>query len=205
MNIAFSDDGDDGSDADIFGYLSGLSQPKKKMKRSSSLSQSTSASDGAALADLEKLSQTIILPSTDNKLKPVAVASTPNSTKNSSPSTTLPLIFPPNLTKRTTMLVQLEDSKMDLTGDIGAIGRLHIRNKKGVMLDIKGQQYTGEIVPCGTFLVVGIGPTEAKVESIMSDFCQISKKRNVLNQMKGVVTEGIMDESYTYMADHDDG
>ena len=47
-------------------------------------------------------------------------------------------------------------------------------------------------------MVVGIGPTEAKVEAVMNDFCQISRKRNVFEKMKGVVTEGIMDESYTY-------
>lgn len=164
---------------------------------------SSSQTSDSALADLEKLSQTISptpLSSSQSSSKPAAST---QSSKSSTPSATLPLVFPPNLKKRTTMLVQLEDNKMDLTGDVGAIGRLHTRKEKGVMLDIKGQQYTGEIVPCGTFLVVGIGPTEAKVESIMSDFCQISRKRNVFDKMKGVVTEGIMDESYTYVEDHD--
>ncbi len=58
------------------------------------------------------------------------------------------------------------------------------------MLDIKGHQYIGEIVPCGAFMVVGIGASEAKVENIMTDFCQISQKKNLMDSISGIVTAG---------------
>jgi hypothetical protein len=39
-------------------------------------------------------------------------------------------------------------------------------------------------------MVVGIGATEAKVENIMTDFCQISQKRDIMESISGVVTAG---------------
>ena len=71
------------------------------------------------------------------------------------------------------------------------------------MLCFIGQQYTGEIVPCSTMMIVSVGNTEAKVESVMHEFCQISKKRNVLHAIKGVVVEGIMDDSYDIVREED--
>jgi hypothetical protein len=50
-----------------------------------------------------------------------------------------------------------------LTGDTGAIGRLTTMRGDGVILDLKGHQWAGTIVPCSTFMVVGMGPTEARV------------------------------------------
>lgn len=50
----------------------------------------------------------------------------------------MPLICSSVNQKFSTILVQLEDATQDLTGDVGAIGRLHTRKEKGIMLDIKG-------------------------------------------------------------------
>ncbi|DBA02842.1 TPA: hypothetical protein N0F65_006632 [Lagenidium giganteum] len=102
----------------------------------------------------------------------------------------MPLVMSTSLPKASTLLVQLEDSKLDLSGDVGAIGRFHSQDDGGVVLDIKGHQYIGEIVPCGTFMVVGIGATEAKVENMVTDFCQITQKLSVIESISGVVLAG---------------
>jgi hypothetical protein len=86
-------------------------------------------------------------------------------------------------TKRTTVLVQVEDPTFDLsgkrilvsmisvtfvsslTGDIGAIGRLVALPNDSLILDLKGHQYAGTIVPCNTFAVVGMSGVEARVST----------------------------------------
>jgi hypothetical protein len=38
----------------------------------------------------------------------------------------------------------------------GAIGRLTVLKNEGLVLDLKGHQYAGSIVPCATFMVVQV-------------------------------------------------
>ncbi|RYE82193.1 MAG: hypothetical protein EOO65_05815 [Methanosarcinales archaeon] len=76
----------------------------------------------------------------------------------------LPLMFPKSLTAaRTTALVQMEDGSIDVSGDIGAVGRLTALPNSTLLLDLKGHQYAGTIIPCNTFMVAALGPTEARV------------------------------------------
>lgn len=76
----------------------------------------------------------------------------------------LPLVFPKSLTAaRTTALVQMEDGSIDVSGDIGAVGRLTTLPNNTLLLDLKGHQYAGSIIPCNTFMVLALGPTEARV------------------------------------------
>ena len=81
-----------------------------------------------------------------------------------------------------------------LAGDVGAIGRLVVlpptvagihaggeasSSRAGdsdgpqLILDLKGHQYAGVVVPCATLMVVGFGKDEARVESIVTDFIQL--------------------------------
>ena len=53
-----------------------------------------------------------------------------------------------------------------------------------------GQQFTGQIVPSATVLVVGVGRTEAKVEGLFSEVCRLDYKGNVLDSMGGEVLKG---------------
>lgn len=63
---------------------------------------------------------------------------------------------------RVTALVQVEDPNFDLSGDIGAIGRLVAMPPSAaaggpqLILDLKGHQYAGVVAPCATMLVVGV-------------------------------------------------
>lgn len=53
-----------------------------------------------------------------------------------------------------------------------------------------GQQFSGQILPSATVLVVGVGRTEAKVEGIFSEVCRLDHTRDVLEFMGGEVLKG---------------
>jgi hypothetical protein len=69
------------------------------------------------------------------------------------------------------VLVECEgegENALDLSGDVGAVGRFSVLKKPGgegenMFLDLKGVMYHATIVPSTTFMVVNLGPTEAKV------------------------------------------
>ncbi len=80
-------------------------------------------------------------------------------------------------------------------GDVGAIGRLTVVPNEGVILDLKGVQYSGTIIPCCTLMVVGMSGAEARVESLVSDFVQVEHLGNVLESLGGALTSGVVDPS----------
>ena len=112
-------------------------------------------------------------------------------------ASSMPLTLPRTLKRGRTMLVQIEDPHFDLSGDIGAIGRLttiegrrgSLRNS-GIVLDLKGHQFSGTIIPSASFLVVGFGGKEAKVESIVSDFVQCEHLANLVDGLSGSLVSG---------------
>ena len=109
-------------------------------------------------------------------------------------ASSLPLILPKQPKRnRSTMLVQIEDNNLELSGDIGAIGRLTTLPNEGIILDLKGHQYGGNIIPCGSFMVVGFQPKEARVETIISDFVQVEHLANMIDNLSGSLTSGTID------------
>ena len=104
---------------------------------------------------------------------------------------TLPVMLPEKLSN-VKLLVELEnggggDGKLtasrgatDLSGDSGAIGRFIARpstdksDSHQICIDLKGVVYNATLVPAAsTMALVNIGPTEAKVETLFSDFMQL--------------------------------
>lgn len=55
-----------------------------------------------------------------------------------------------------------------------------------------GQQFSGQIIPSATVMVVGIGKTEAKVEGLFSEVCRLDYKGNVFDAMGGEVLKGAL-------------
>jgi hypothetical protein len=138
-------------------------------------------------------------------------------------SATLPLLLPKSLKSRSTLLVQIEDSKFDLSGayqlkfwwtlasvrvtrkfsppphlpffsgDVGAIGRLTVIPRSGVILDLKGVQYVGTVVPSCSFFVVGLSGDTAKIESHTTDFLQLEHVSNMLDSLSGALMSGGVD------------
>ncbi|XP_039035601.1 DNA-binding protein BIN4-like [Hibiscus syriacus] len=94
----------------------------------------------------------------------------------------LPLVLSDKV-QRSKALVECEGDSIDLSGDIGAVGRIVVSGSASenheMFLDLKGTIYKTTIVPSRTFCIVSFGQTEAKIEAIMNDFIQMKPQSNV--------------------------
>ncbi|XP_072994285.1 uncharacterized protein [Typha latifolia] len=94
----------------------------------------------------------------------------------------LPLVFPDKV-HHSKALVECDGDSIDLSGDMGAVGRIIISNghagNNELLLDLKGTVYKTTIVPSRTFCIVNVGQSEAKIEAIMNDFVQLEPQSNV--------------------------
>ncbi|KAK1409082.1 hypothetical protein QVD17_35607 [Tagetes erecta] len=94
-------------------------------------------------------------------------------------SSTLPLLLADKL-QRSKVLVECEGESIDLSGDLGSVGRVVISDSHQDMLfDLKGTIYKTTIMPSTTFCLVSFGQSEAKIEAIMNDFVQLNPQSNV--------------------------
>ncbi|KAL5568073.1 hypothetical protein UlMin_024648 [Ulmus minor] len=109
-------------------------------------------------------------------------------------SSMLPLMLSDKV-HRTKALVECEGDSIDLSGDMGAVGRVMISNSTSenhdLLLDLKGTIYKTTIVPSRTFCVVSFGQSEAKIEAIMNDFIQLKPQANVFEAE--TMVEGTLD------------
>ncbi|KAK1399378.1 DNA-binding protein BIN4 [Heracleum sosnowskyi] len=105
-------------------------------------------------------------------------------------SSSLPLVLPEKV-QRSKALVECEDESIDLSGDVGAVGRVVITDNQDMLLDLKGTIYKTTIVPSRTFCVVSFGQSEAKIEAIMNDFIQLTPQSNVYEAE--TMVEGTLD------------
>ncbi|CAM0946918.1 unnamed protein product [Alopecurus aequalis] len=113
----------------------------------------------------------------------------------------LPLIMSDKV-QRSKALVECDGDSIDLSGDIGAVGRIVISNgptgNQDLLLDLKGTVYKSTIVPSRTFCVVSMGQTEAKIEAIMNDFIQLEPHSNLFQAE--TMMEGTLD-GFTFDSD----
>ncbi|XP_015878598.3 DNA-binding protein BIN4 [Ziziphus jujuba] len=97
-------------------------------------------------------------------------------------SSRLPLMLSEKV-QRSKALVECEGDSIDLSGDMGAVGRIIISDSSSgnheMFLDLKGTIYKTTIVPSRTFCVVSFAQSEAKIEAIMNDFIQLKPQSNV--------------------------
>ncbi|KAF7149166.1 hypothetical protein RHSIM_Rhsim03G0218400 [Rhododendron simsii] len=132
-------------------------------------------------------------------------------------SSRLPLVLSEKVS-RTKALVECDGESIDLSGDVGAVGRVVIsdnpsgnhdmffdlKGKLGVLTKIydlqSGTIYKTAIVPSRTFCVVSFGQSEAKVEAIMNDFIQLTPQSNVYEAE--TMVEGTL-EGYSFDSDDD--
>ncbi|RID59446.1 hypothetical protein BRARA_F02677 [Brassica rapa] len=166
--------------------------PKKKSpkKKANSGHQSPKKEDSA---------QEIL--KTEDKDKDATVAEEVTKDKNVKPSSgsssRLPLVLSEKV-NRTKVLVECEGDSIDLSGDMGAVGRVVVSDTtEDVYLDLKGTIYKSTIVPSRTFCIVNVGQSEAKIEAIMNDFIQLTPQSNVYEaetMMEGTL-EGFSFES----------
>ncbi|KAL5699530.1 hypothetical protein ACHQM5_030416 [Ranunculus cassubicifolius] len=97
-------------------------------------------------------------------------------------SSRLPLVMSDKV-QRSKALVECEGEAIDMSGDVGAVGRVVITDPPSgdpeMLLDLKGTIYRTTIIPSRTFCVVSFNQTEAKIEAIMNDFIQLQPVSNV--------------------------
>ncbi|XP_048625705.1 DNA-binding protein BIN4 [Brassica napus] len=107
------------------------------------------------------------------------VATDKNTKPSSGSSSRLPLVLSEKV-NRTKVLVECEGDSIDLSGDMGAVGRVVVSDTtEDVFFDLKGTIYKSTIVPSRTFCVVNVSQSEAKIEAIMNDFIQLTPVSNV--------------------------
>ncbi|KAL3524504.1 hypothetical protein ACH5RR_017338 [Cinchona calisaya] len=109
-------------------------------------------------------------------------------------SSRLPLVLVDKV-QRSKALVECEGDSIDLSGDVGAVGRVVISDDSSgnheMLLDLKGTIYRTSILPSRTFCVVSFGQSEAKIEAIMNDFIQLKPQANVYEAE--TMVEGTLD------------
>ncbi|KAK9179551.1 hypothetical protein WN943_028753 [Citrus x changshan-huyou] len=120
-------------------------------------------------------------------------------------TSTLPLVMSEKL-QRTKALVECEGESVDLSGDMGAVGRILVpgtaEGNHEMFLDLKGMFffhvfslsgtiYKTTLVPSRTFCIVSFGHSEAKIEAIMNDFIQLKPQSNVYEAE--TMVEGTLD------------
>lgn len=117
-------------------------------------------------------------------------------------SSRLPLVLSEKV-HRSKVLVECEGDSIDMSGDVGAVGRVMIADtlseNHDMFLDLKGTIYKTTIVPSRTFCVVNFGQSEAKIEAIMNDFVQLKPQSNVYESE--TMVEGTLDG---YLFDSED-
>ena len=101
----------------------------------------------------------------------------------------LPLLLPKAKATKT-MLVQLDDSAIDMQGDAGTVGRLRVGSDSRVTLDLNGKKLRGSIFPSVSCMVVMIGKTEAKVTSFTNEVCVVTSQTDSLKALRGEAEEG---------------
>ncbi|KAM0849465.1 hypothetical protein ACQ4PT_053717 [Festuca glaucescens] len=160
------------------------STPKKKAKVAGTKDSSTKRND-----TLEQLEDEVNEEKMQDKLA------------GNSVSQRLPLILSDKV-QRSKALVECDGDSIDLSGDIGAVGRIVISNSptgnQDLLLDLKGTVYKSTIVPSRTFCVVSMGQTEAKIEAIMNDFIQLEPHSNLFEAE--TMMEGTLD-GFTFDSD----
>uniref|UniRef100_A0A0E0JVH4 DNA-binding protein BIN4 n=1 Tax=Oryza punctata TaxID=4537 RepID=A0A0E0JVH4_ORYPU len=106
----------------------------------------------------------------------------------------LPLIIPDKV-QRSKALIECDGDSIDLSGDVGAVGRIVISNSpngnQDLLLDLKGTIYKSTIVPSRTFCVI---------ESIMNDFIQLEPQSNLFEAE--TMMEGTLD-GFTFDSDEE--
>ncbi|PKA57868.1 DNA-binding protein BIN4 [Apostasia shenzhenica] len=92
-------------------------------------------------------------------------------------------------------LVECDGDSIDLSGDVGAVGRIMVSNGPSgnheMLLDLKGTIYKSTIVPSRTFCVVCYNLMAAQIEAIMNDFVRLEAQSNMFEAE--TMIEGTLD------------
>lgn len=121
-------------------------------------------------------------------------------------SNSLDIIVPASLGNTTgecTVLVELQPDDanlLDFEGSTGAIGRFQV-DSEGIVLDLKGSQYRGRLLPGPTAMIASLHYSadqqeqQLRLDTIVDEFCPLVKTQDTMAILDGHVV-GAMDASY---------
>ena len=91
-----------------------------------------------------------------------------------------------------TLLVQLGDNDFDIGSDRGTIGRMHANGvDHTLLLEMAGKHYRGSLFPMATCFSISLtNDCVATVDAVMNEFCPVTDRKDVMQQLQGVVLEG---------------
>jgi hypothetical protein len=117
-------------------------------------------------------------------------------------STSVPVIIKKDAWRRNALLCQVDDPKLNIVGDSGAVGRIKANTSSGLVIDIKGRQYEGKIMSGPTVLLLNLAPPvaaktvvkeTARAELVTNEFVHLTFKKDILSSMMGEYTFGDSD------------
>jgi hypothetical protein len=103
----------------------------------------------------------------------------------------LPLIAAPKLDQNL-VLVQAQADAFDLSGDVGAVGRVTI-NHSGVFLDVKGVLYSCSFDEINTVCVVAVGDDDARITAVLDEALTLHQDQTIFNSGEHLVS-GVLEE-----------
>ena len=94
---------------------------------------------------------------------------------------------------KTALLCQSSDTKLDLKGDVGAVGRIKVDKKADqvLQLDLNGVEYAGNLFGCHSLCVVSVGTKtaedgtkvdNAKIETVLNEIVQLHRVGDVFSK-----------------------
>mmetsp|Transcript_13072 Transcript_13072/g.40261 ORF Transcript_13072/g.40261 Transcript_13072/m.40261 type:complete len:308 (+) Transcript_13072:162-1085(+) len=89
----------------------------------------------------------------------------------------LPLVCAPKLDD-SIVIAEASDLSFDLSGDVGAVGRIKIADQ-ALSLDLKGIFYDTRRVASNSLCVVAVGDTEARITSATDEYLVLTESREV--------------------------
>lgn len=103
------------------------------------------------------------------------------------------------------LLVQFdpeEATRLEYEGSSGAIGRFEA-GPHGIILDLKGRQYQGSLLPGPTAMLVGLSKgKQLRLEGITDEFASLVQTSDVMAKLDAIVTGAELDEGYKYVEEN---
>lgn len=111
---------------------------------------------------------------------------------SSAPSNRMPLVVSSKLDE-SLVLLQSTDKALDLSGDVGAVGRVKLQQGR-LYLDIKGTVYKANTIPCSTACIVSVADDEAKISAVLDEAVTLVSDRNLFASSEIVIHGDLQEE-----------
>ena len=178
-------------------------QKSRRAAESDSESSAPPSEPGEGVEDVDAETAVKNVKVKDAKEKAAAAKS-----KRAPPSARLPLTLAPKV-RKDMLLAEVTDPHLDLSGDFGCIGKLHVKKtgkdgagsssaaadeeggrvaelRQTLMLDLKGKVYDADILPSNTLCLMTVDGSKAKIDAVFSDYCQLAPPRDSIFDMQEV-------------------